>query len=256
MNAHSSDGRDGPDGVALTPVDPLFQVQLIVVGNIVILVAALIALEEGHFKDHSIPASFLIPELCIIALGCAAAYTNLGGRLLAWLGRMSYEPSEGMRRWMRSREPLLRVLVFAFTAVAVFALVRLVEHTGGIVSSPFVPFLTTPALFGPFVAKRKEAVMLIVVAVAVVVLVLTAKDHTKAMARCPTPGCKQTVADQAADNAPAAPAQWLYSSVTLIVVFAAGGISAARLGRERKLERWIEARIAEQKKGDEPPAGT
>lgn len=225
------------------PVNPLFQVQLIVAGNLVIAASVVTGILVGKFANPTIPPGFWVPEVVIVLIGVAIAFTNVPEHISAWAAQTKYTPSKGIVRWEKRRAPALPVLVYVFSGVALFALAALVDDTGGVVASPFVPFLTTPALFGPFVAKRKSAAFFIVVVVAVVVFGLTLQVHTKPTTRCLTTECAAS-ALKAEHNAPAAPSQWLYSSVTGIVLLVAGAIGALRLGREEKLLAWIRAEPA------------
>jgi hypothetical protein len=241
--AASSEGKAA--AISLVPVDPLFQVRLIVVGNGVILLSVWLAIEYGKFANRTLPGSFWIPELAIVLVGALVAFTEFGPRVAAWSGRTDYKDSPSMLHWMSVREPALGPLVYVFTAVAVFALAQLVQHTGGVIGSPFLPFLTTPALFGPFVAKDKRTVGLIIMLVVGIVVFLTTKGHTTTINRCAGSNCKAGSASAETHSAFNMPSKWVYSGVTIVVLLVAGGISTSRLAREQELETWIRDRIAE-----------
>jgi hypothetical protein len=219
---HEEDDGDTDGGaVGVMPVNPLFQVRLIVAGNLVIGASVVVGILVGKFAQATtIPARFWIPEALIVFVGGIVVFADFTGPISAWLAQTRYDtPSPGIVKWQQKRAPALPFLVYVFSGVAVFALASLVEDTGGVVKSPFVPFLTTPALFGPFVAKDKRRAFLIVVIVALVVIGLMLKLHT-------------------------ATSQWLYTCVTVVVLIVAGAIGALRLSREEKLLKWINERSA------------
>jgi hypothetical protein len=155
----------------------------------VIGTSVVIGILVGKFAKQTIPACFWIPEAFIVFVGGILVFAEFAGPISAWLAQARYTPSQGLTKWQRKRAPALPFLVYVFSGVAVFALASLVEDTGGVVTSLFVSFLTTPALFGPFVAKDKRRAFLIVAIVALVLIELMLKLDTTA-------------------------SQWLYTSVT------------------------------------------
>jgi hypothetical protein len=218
MNSIDANKRSLAERVNLEPISPVFQTGLIVVGNVVIFGSVLAGMRLGGFRDKSLPEAFWIAEAIIVGVGAVTAWPEDAARLWFTIAQKNYDPSTRMAALTKARDRLQGYVVYVLTATGLFALAQLVNHTGGIAASPFLPFLTAPALFGPFVAKGGKAVFTIVVVIAGVLVGLT-----------------ELTGQFPASNPPMEPSAWLVAGVSLILVVGAGCISATRLEREREL---------------------
>jgi len=240
MSSIAGSGSPLEGRLNVAPITPVFQTGVIVAGNVVITLAVIAGLRWGHFKDSNLPAVFIVPELFAIAVGILTAFPEHIESWIIALGRGPYKPSGVMQKWLDKRDNAQRYIVYLLSLLVVIALAALVLETGNISASPFVPFLTAPALFGPFVAKGWGPVVALVGAVALTIIVLGFNQETTKGASCKPSQClraERPHSGAAGANDPDIPATWLYGGVSLILISVAGGISAARLHREGQLEK-------------------
>jgi hypothetical protein len=240
MSSIAGSGSPLEGRLNVAPITPVFQTGVIVAGNVVITCAVIAGLRWGNFKDSNLPAWFIVPELIAITVGILTAFSEHLESWLIALGRGPYKPSRPMKKWLDRRDNVQRYIVYFLSILVVIALAALVLETGNISASPFVPFLTAPALFGPFVAKGRGPVVGLVGVVALTIIILGVNQETKGVMSCKPGQClkaERLHPGAAGANAPDVPATWLYGGVSLILIVVAGGISAARLHREGQLEK-------------------
>jgi hypothetical protein len=226
-----------------TPITPVFQTGVIVVGNGVILGAVVWGMKHGFAHARPIPRLFLKLEILVLGVGLLTAFPEHPRSWLYDLVRRTKKDPEGLLGWWLEHRPnIQRYVVYGLSAAVLAALISLVLDTGGVIESPYVPFLTAPALFGPLVARRGRAVLLLVVVVAVAILILGLRVHA--------------VNGVSRSNLPK---PWVYWSTAIILIATSGGISAARLDREGLMEEYIrdielELAIGTSAEDEEPEA--
>jgi MFS family permease len=229
------------------PITPVFQTGVIVGGNAAITIVAFLGLKYGEFADHSVPWLFWVSEVIVITVGVLTAFPERISDVWATLGLQpdDRQYSKPLQHWLLARGKIQPIIVYVLSVLVVVAVIALTVDTGGIVGSPFVPFLTAPALFGPFVAKRASAVGWLVAVVAITLAALGATQPKEMAYVCTTrAACKTapmvTIVARRA-NAPEGSANWLYAGVAITLIVVAGSISRARLRRERTLEERLNA---------------
>jgi hypothetical protein len=131
----------------LVPSDQLLSIAVV---NLILFMTIWAALKEGYEQAPEIPGWVIW-----LAVGAIAA-PGLLATSDSWL--------PGLARIIRGRDPengqapviserFLKPAVFVFTGVTLMVLWQVTDCTDG-VAGPFVPFLTAPAVFSPFVARN------------------------------------------------------------------------------------------------------
>jgi hypothetical protein len=215
------DPGEAPSGAAVFQVGAIAFVNLFVVSGVW-------AIDSGLGTNAKMPKWFAIPEILIIVLGgltCIVSFLVQGAEILIddvvsddaeVARRLSAEPQGFSAWWLRKRTPVLKAVVIVLAAAMLFALDRLVHGTGGGIHSPFVPLLTAPAIFGPFLSRTWKGIALSVLLVSGAV----AYEIDVALFRTDGVGSVYN--------------RWTYGVVALAVIFLAGLISAAQRWRGAK----------------------
>lgn len=153
------------------PADPADLLLTIAISNVVMLGGIVISLAFGYDRSQldEMPALFWIVFAVVIGIGGVAA---LSGDIAGRLARASF----GINATLYVPKGLAKVLVYALTIATIGVVGYAVETTGGSASSPFTPFLTAPAVFAPFMARRWESIIFIGAAVIVAIWVTEEGD--------------------------------------------------------------------------------
>lgn len=145
-------GKDSAD-----PADLLLTIAM---ANVVILAGIVVSLVIGY--DHSqvdeMPAPFWIVFAIVIGAGFAF---SLSGDIAGKFMRTFFSSDATLK----IPQAWLKVLVYVLTVATIAIVGYAVNTTGGSAASPFTPFLTAPAIFAPFMARRWESIIFIGAAV-------------------------------------------------------------------------------------------
>lgn len=155
-----------PPDAGEDPADPGDLLLTIATANVVMLGGIVISLAfgYGHSQLNEMPATFWIVFAAVIGIGAIASLSGvIAGKLLRLF--------LGINVTLNLPKGLLKVVVYILTIATIAVLGYAVDTTGGSASSPFTPFLTAPAVFAPFMARRWESIIFIGAAVIVAIWV-------------------------------------------------------------------------------------
>jgi hypothetical protein len=241
----------------------LFQTKVLMAASVVFGVLVLLCLKYGYAVSRKPPKAFYAPCVFVFVVGGLTVYGDVVVREVAkiWEGFLESDdspdddpgsevPSETEGNvdtkgfWLRHRPNIQPLLVYVLTAIIVVGFFELVWDTGLAIESPYVAFVTAPAVFGPFVARRGGTVAaLVVVAVALLVAM------TWSFPAAPCNGCPNHLTDgvrsMTRGNLEARVLSWerhrpageVYLVSGLAVLALAGAISARRVRHEGQLVR-------------------
>lgn len=224
--ASSDDQLGGQGGAESAPSPKVLQLASLAAANVVVL---LVAWMLTRAAGTELTAWFVAPEfvvvigavvICGLGLFVEGAEFILDDATPEDMARRRNLPPEGFEAWwLMRREGVVRWVLLGLAAVMVFALDRLVHTTGGGLLSPFVPLLTAPAVFGPFLAKQWQGSLLAVAAVSAAIIyeVTSVPNHAAHAASVYSPG--------------------YYAIVTISVLGLAGATSSAQRWRRTRLQR-------------------
>lgn len=258
-----------PDGVGAQDraARAITQTKVLVAASFGVGLEACLLLERGYPIARTPPKLFLFPCIVVFVVGVLSLCGDVllleaakfWDQLSSELGESQDSDTESredaanvrtkvqpwVERWHRKQLTVQHWLVYALTAILVFGFVALVWNTGLAIESPYVGFVTAPAVFGPFVTRRGRMVLALVL---LAVAMMAAIAWLFPMAPCGH--CLKTVTDVRGANAvkiKAELAQWqqhrpnpaVYFLSGIGVLTLAGGISAARRRAEGKLVRKV-----------------
>ncbi|HEX4033602.1 MAG TPA: hypothetical protein VHX66_04080 [Solirubrobacteraceae bacterium] len=252
-----------PDAAAAQKKEPtaLLQTKVLMAAAFVFGVMVFALLKSGYAVTRSPPLGFYLPCGVVFSLGAVTVYGDALWRELRriWEGVTTSEEPDGddpvsqrptsvqdgayaKGLWLRNRPNVQPLLVYLLTAIIVVGFVELVWDTGLAIESPYVAFVTAPAVFGPFVARRGGTVAALVL---VAVALLVAMTWLFPMAPCH--GCANLtdLRSMTGNTLEARVLSWerhrpspeVYLVSGLAVLALAGTISAQRMRREGKLVR-------------------
>lgn len=245
---HDIDGGPELAAIAADPpvslVDPAEQAQIIFVGNVIIGVIVWASLRFGLFYDESREPPRLYTVLLVIAVAVYVfAHADAVAKGFAWaLAPLLKDKDEVdnpaeqehvagatalVERFKHMRDRLWGAIVYLTTALTVGALCVLVAATGLGIESPFIPFVTAPAVFGPFIAKTPSRVIALAAATTIVLAMLAwlAPDSV-----CGVDKCVDDAQAHALEPSPA-----LFVVTTSVTLLAAGYVAGRRLKNETKI---------------------
>jgi len=231
-------------------MSPIQQNSLVFFVNFIVIFTVLGLLGLGYSSFHHVSIAFWIVE------GFACAIPLVAGSADNWMvaarggGDESDEPAL-VKWWTDRREAQmpffslggfvsLRGVIYLSTGLSFAAMWILVDDTGGGIQSPFAPLLVAPAILGPFIVRGKETLALLL---AIAFAVVFGEDLT---------------ASKAAGLGH--PDNWVYPTVTLLLVCSAIIISYVRMETEGPAwalpRRWIAEARARLKRRKQPPLET
>lgn len=202
-----SDGGGAPGFIRLKLV-PSDQLLSIAVVNAIIFTAAWITLQNGYDGEPPKLPTWVI----LVALG-TIVFPGLLATSDSWLPKLwniIVGDSENGSSPTIS-ENVMKPAVFIFSGLTLLVLWQLTDRTDG-VAGPFVPFLTAPAVFSPFVARNPLPIGLLSVAVLMCIAFL----------QTPTPQRLLT------------PEQWTFKLAAGIMIAIAAALTIVRLVIEKR----------------------
>lgn len=225
--APAGDSPRPSPGIAVEQTRDTFreQVAVLVTGNFVFVVTALISLSYGYHDHRGLPRDFLIFEGVVVGVGSLTAFPDVAAWIWAVLSGRSgkYEPSKSMTRYIYGVLRFHTPIVFGLSFVVLIGVTDLVRETGLGIESPFIPMVAAPAVFGPFVARNRRTVAILLVLVSAA---LAAIAWGAPMYSCPGGHCIE--AQQ--------PDRGVYFGVVVVFLAIAGRIAGNRLERENELK--------------------
>jgi MFS family permease len=230
VNAES--GAPPPDDRGLPDkkddTDAVYQTTVIAFGNIVILAVVWGLLRWGYPEPREPPTLFTIAQVVISAVGCVTAIPEHVAAMVAqtWT-EDPYEPGPQLKRWLSARPRVQPFVVFALAALVLASLTYLVWVTGLGIESPFVALAAAPAVFGPFVARKRRGVVVGLVAIVSVLLGVVA-------IWAPTSPCGRHECTSPQATASREPGRGVFFATTVTVLVIVGVISANKLETEKK----------------------
>lgn len=259
---------DGPPGVAgehaepnkIDETDALYQTTVIAWGNLAILVVVWVLLRYGYEEPRDVPVLFTVAQLFVFGVGFTTLYARQAAEAISrmWDPDDPFEPRGWLKWWLDRRPRIQPFIVFALAAIVLASLTYLVWVTGLAIESPFVPLAAAPAVFGPFVARKRKEVVVGLVAIVIVLLGLIALE-------APTSACGPDACDSDGEMTAHEPDAFVYYTTTVTVLLIVGWISANKLAVEKRmrtrirtLEREVERlrrRDATYDREGETPAG-
>lgn len=245
--------------------DAVLQTQFLVVAATVLLFLIWLALRAGYGHRRDMPLVFYGPLLTVIFFGTATAFPEavayVFGPMVKRLSRgtPSAAPKRGDERDTASKRAFRRLhewrrrwqprLVYVFTALTGAGFLGLVWKSGLAVESPYIPLVTAPAVFGPFVARDDTTVryllgivggLLVFIALALPTETcggcVTTRDAVHELKGASDPVVRQVRAElvKAEDYRPS---RWVFVTVGFVFLAIAGVISSVRMQNERDLKR-------------------
>jgi len=187
----------------LAPSDQLLSIGSV---NFILFVAAFVCLKYGYHPHgpvlpHWVPAAAAL--IIVLPAGlCTADSWWPSLRKIIGFPRKGSGPAVP--------EVVLKAAVFFFSAATILVLWMLVDRTGG-VGGPFVPFLTAPAVFSPFVARNPWPIAGLCIAVVVAIAILSPAQAEAFIA-----------------------ADWTYKGVAVMMILIAGALTVIRLSVEAR----------------------
>lgn len=130
------------------------------------------------------------------------------------------------------------------SGLLLLAFIALVWQTGLGIESPYIPLVTIPAVFGPFVARSGDTVKVLVVVVGLALGAITVWapecrgsycEKTERIAATAAPGHAQSGTAESTTFEVPKPHRVVYAAVSWLLIVLAGIISSGRLAREREL---------------------
>jgi hypothetical protein len=231
----------------------LFQTKVLVAAAFFLGGMVWVLAKNGYAKDRALPREFVYACIFVAVVGVLTAFAEiwLGFLRDLFLGPESNGHSipkwvERLKAWRRSYQPQL---VYLLTAVLGFGFSALVWKTGLAIESPYIPLVTAPAVFGPFVARTPGTVAALLVIVAGLLIVITLKAPEAPCEGClshPVPGTPLHAATPTelrmfeADLRKAEehrPGPGVYLTVGLAFLLTATGISITRWNRDKKVRQ-------------------
>jgi hypothetical protein len=146
------------------PADPGDLLLTIAAANVVMLGGIVVSLAFGYHESqlNQMPALFWIVFAAVIGIGGIASLSGvIAGKLLRSFLSIDVP--------LNLPKGILKIAVYILTIATIAVLGYVVNTTGGSASSPFTPFLTAPAVFAPFMARRSESIIFIGAAVIVAI---------------------------------------------------------------------------------------
>jgi hypothetical protein len=216
----------------------IFQTGVLMFTALSIGVVVWLLLHYGYPIHRALPSTFLALMLTVFFVGLLTAFPDRLGRQWANVNKAKYKPSRPMKAWGRWRPGVQRAVVFALSFCLLLAFVMLVWETGLGIESPFIPLVTAPAVFGPFVALYKRSVMALVIVVSVSLggIALWAPTTPCPHAKCMPVSRPQHPSKGYRDAQSFRPRGGVYIGIAVTLVFLASLIAANRLERETQLE--------------------
>lgn len=258
------------------PVDPrekeeraVSQTRILVLAATFLFIMVLVLLSYGYEEPRTVPAAFWVPCLVVVVVGTLAAYGEVLWKALivdAWgslvgKNKQDYRPGRVQSAWLKRRPDLLPGFVYGLTALILFAFTALIWKTGLGIESPWVPLVTAPAVFGPFVARRGGTVVALVVVVTLFLVALTFVVPGEPCDGCLAEPVPQRPLEQLSPPElrrfhqeletwqANRPKPYVYLIVGFAFLMLGGLISAGRMTREREMQRErdeMERRIEQQ----------
>lgn len=160
-----------PPAAGKDQADPADLLLTIAMANLVMLAGIIISLAVGYKRSQlsEMPLPFWVVFGAVIGIGLIA---SLSGSIAGGFTRAAF----GISANLSLPEWLSKGLVYVLTIATIAALGYAVKATGGSAASPFTPFLTAPAVFAPFMARRWESIIIIGVAVIAAIWITDAGD--------------------------------------------------------------------------------
>jgi hypothetical protein len=249
-------------GRSTQPVSPeekedraIFQTQVLVVAAAFLLPLVWILLHHGYERPRELPVVFLVAMGAVMVLGGLSGFAetwmgiswSLGKRLTGDENGTHVPDFVGSLRAVRQRvQPRL---VYVLTAVTVVGFCGLVVDTGLSIESPYIPLITAPAVFGPFVAREGSTAGALIAIVAILLIVITLLFPGEACDTCldlgevsqqlegsADPGLRQ-LAGRVELTEQYRPKPGVFLTVGFVFLALAGLISIGRLRTERDLKR-------------------
>jgi hypothetical protein len=175
------------------------QTQVLVGTAFVLVLVVALLLKTGYEDPPDLPGSFLYTCIGVIFVGGATGFAEQW-MALAWSlykGANGGPPKEWDTALKKFRERFQPYLVYLLTAGNLCAFTSLVWNTGLSIESPFIPLVTAPAVFGPFVARKVATIIALLVIVGIVLCGIT-----WLLPREPCDGClTRPVSEQPLDEA-------------------------------------------------------
>lgn len=241
---------------------PTYQADVIWAGNLVFAGVTTLAVLFAY-GAHRDPPWFYIGAVSVVFIFALASRVDsvaqwVGNRLKS-LGEgeegEAYKPGPLWQRYSSFLDERQGAIVYVLAGLTVVSLVALIFDTGLSIESPFIPFVTAPAVFGPFIAKNGRRARLLVGTAALVLLIITlvASPSPCGVGGCPAPTLRDELSCASAPSLQQCavgrvedrfrPRRWLYLANGVLVLVAAGLIGARRLQTEQRLR--ADARKAE-----------
>lgn len=201
--------------VKLTPSDQLLSIAGV---NLILFGTIFLCLEYGFGSNGPDLPGWLSwgAVLAVLFLGPAALATSdswLPGLARLVGGGANHAEGEEPQRDADDGidDDVLKGAVFVFSAITILVLWEITERTDGL-NSPFVPFLTAPAVFSPFVARKPWPIAGLCLAVVACIVLLTSPPTAQLLS----------------------PEDWTYKWVAAVMVLVAGALTIVRLVVDRR----------------------
>ena len=206
---------------------PIVQTAVLIVSTLIILNVTSYLLRHGYDEPRALPSLTKWLLVAVVPIGILTAGPEYVGRLWAELCGQDYVPTRPMEWWEKKGRPRYQpAVVYVIAVLVLVAFTALVWKTGLGIESPYVPLASSPAVFGPFVARRQQAVVFLVFIVsACLCLIAWVAPHT---------ACGQQICSENAEEM-LHPHRVVYVGVAVTLLLIAGLISASRLAREQDL---------------------
>lgn len=239
-----------PGALVLTDAErtAVFQTRVLMFAAGLIGIVVWASLKVGYGIELDLPPVFAVLIVVVLALGGVTTFPEHVARGWSELGgRADYQIGMVVGWWAARRARAQRWIVFLLSGLLLAAFVVLVWQTGLAIESPYIPLVTAPAVFGPFIARNRETVIALVLVVALALGAITELAPDDA---CPGQGCAPIARDASTggaagrgeeptdlDAASFEPRPGVYLGVAVTLLVLAGLISARRLQREQELVR-------------------
>jgi hypothetical protein len=234
---HASPPREPAGDPALPTAEETAVSQTIVLltAAAAIGVVVLELLKVGYPEARTPPGWFVWPTASVFVIGLATALPEHLGSIWAIVTSNPYDPKQALPHWRARRPTIQPKVVYLLSATLLLAFTALVWNTGLGIESPYVPLVSAPAVFGPFIAKRGRTVLGLAI---VVGLTLGAIALWAPRSACThESSCSARLADgrSVAVEDRYKPRKSVYVGVAVTLIVLASLIAAARLERERRV---------------------
>jgi hypothetical protein len=188
----------------LVPSDQLLSIAVV---NFILFVTIWAALKEGYEQTPEIPGWVI--ALAVGMIGAPGLLATSDSWLPGLVRIIKGRDSENGQAPVLS-ERLLKPAVFICTGVTLLVLWQVTDCTDG-VAGPFVPFLTAPAVFSPFVARNPLPIGGLSIAVVACIVILQTPPQESLLT----------------------PADWTFKLVAAMMIAIAAALTIVRLLVER-----------------------